>query len=803
MPTARPLSAAELAALEHAFAADPSGEAYRALTEAYLAVGRFMEAMVVCKKGVKAHPDDPSARVLLARVYADQGKDRKALEELQSILAAYPGFAAANLMAGGLHMRLGEREQGEAALRRAAEAAPDDADVKAALAKHGVSPAPRPAPPPPPAAAPPVLSRAAPAAPGAPGAGPRAGTPPPMPAARPGAPAGAPTPGTAAPAAPEHSGITGEIAIDETPSPTPVPSRGAAYAEELAAKYATREYTLSAPAGGKPGKRPSKGPKLLFTIGLAAVLVAALAGWLLYSRSRKATIEGIDRLLKETTPLVEKDQYAAYVDAAGKCKEILRLDEGSIAGHAYLAYVDAIRAGEHGDGDAVKAEAVKHVEEARKHGQRHSHLVAAEAYLKLYGGDPAGAKDTLKAVLGEEGAQSPFLQGALGAVLLREGDLDGARDVLAKAQKASAGDVRIAWLLAEQFRRRGEGYEAQSVAFYDYALRINKDHLGSILGKSLVLLSRGQYEEAGRGAVLVLAPQAGASKPQLALAQAIRGGVLALQGKTAEAAAAEAEATKLDPTSADIPALVGLRKLRGGDAAGAVESLQRAVAVDSRRVSLYADLVRAMLAREGGAKQAIETVKTVIKRLGEHPRLALILGDAYRAAGDMDLAQGQYEKAIQLGKPFPDARVALARLFRARNNLPGALTELELAISEYGQASGGGAAAAYVEKAEANRARGAKPDDLKALYLEALKADPANCDALFGASRIEAEQGRLGEEGKRRLEAFTRLCSRDPRVAEAGRLGAGSAAAPTAAPAPAPAPKPAKPAPRPRRRGRR
>jgi tetratricopeptide (TPR) repeat protein len=797
MPTARPLSAADLAALEHAFAADPSGEAYRPLTEAYLAVGRFMEAMVVCKKGVKAHPDDPSARVLLARVYADQGKDRKALEELQSILAAYPGFAAANLMAGGLHMRLGEREQGEAALRRAAEAAPDDAEVKAALAKHGVSPAPRPAPAPPapPAGAPPVLPRVG---PGAGGAN-RVATPPPMPAARPpGATAAAPPAG---PAASDHTGITGEIAIDEGPAPTPVPSRGAAYAEELAAKYATREYTLSTPAaGGKPGKRPSKGPKLLFTVGLAVVLVAALAGWLLYNRSRKATIEGIDRLLKETTPLVEKDQYAAYVDAAGKCKEILRLDDASIAGHAFLAYVDAIRAGEHGDGDAVKAEAVKHVEEARKHGQRHSHLVAAEAYLKLYGGDPAGAKETLKAVLGEEGAQSPFLQGALGAALLREGDLDGARDVLAKAQKASAGDVRIAWLLAEQFRRRGEGYEAQAVAFYDYALRINKDHLGSILGKSLVLLSRGQYEEAGRGAALVLTPQAGASKPQLALAQAIRGGVLALQGKAADAAAAEAEATKLDPASADIPALVGLRKLRGGDAAGAVEALQRAVAVDSKRVSLYADLVRAMLAREGGAKQAIDTVKSVIKRLGEHPRLALILGDAYRAAGDMDLAQGQYEKAIQLGKPFPDARVALARLFRARNNLPGALTELELAITEYGQASGGGAAAAYVEKAEANRARGGKPDELKALYLEALKADPANCDALFGASRIEAEQGKLGEDGKRRLEAFTRLCSRDPRVAEVGRLGAGTA---TAAPAPAPAPAPKRAPVKPRRRGRR
>jgi len=738
MPTPqKQLSAADLSALEHSFAADPASNAYRPLTEAYLAMGRFMEAMVVCKKGVKAHPDDPSARVLLARVYADQGKDRKALDELQAVVAAYPTFAAANRMAGVLHMRLGERQLGEAALRRAADAAPDDAEVREALAKHGVSAAPKP-----PAAAPPALPKAA------------------APATR------------GAPAAADSTSITGEIRItEETPTPTPVPKRkNVAYSEELAEKYATREFTLSAPAA-KGGKRRGKGHKLVFTMGLAAVLAVALGGWLLFNRSRKATIEGIDRLLKETVPLVEKDAYTAYVEAAGKCKAILNLDDESIAGHAYLAYVDAIRAGEHGDGDAVKAEAVKHVEETRKLGQRHSHLVAAEAYLKLHGGDAAGAKETLKAVLeGDEAAQSPFLLGALGAIQLREGDLDAARDVLAKAQKASPGDVRIAWLLAEQFRRRGEGYELQAAGFYDYALRINKDHLGSILGKSLVLLARGQIEEAGRGAQLALAPQAGASRPQQALAHAIRAGVLAGQGKPAEAAAAEQEAAKLDPSSADIPALAGVRKLRGGDAAGAVEALQRAVTLDSKRVSLYADLVRALLAKEGGAKQAIDTVKRTIARLGEHPRLALVLGDAYRAAGDADLARGQYDKAIQLGHPFPDARVALARLHRANKNIPGALVELTQAIDEYGAGGAGGAAAAYVEMAEAERARGAKPEVLKDLYVKALEKDPASCDALWGAAKIDADQGRLSDEGKRRLESYTRLCPREPHAAEAARL---------------------------------
>ncbi len=201
-----------------------------------------------------------------------------------------------------------------------------------------------------------------------------------------------------------------------------------------------------------------------------------------------------------------------------------------------------------------------------------------------------------------------------------------------------------------------------------------------------------------------------------------------------------------------------------------MEALQRAVSLDSKRVSLQADLVRALLAKEGGAKLAIETVKRTIARLGEHPRLALVLGDAYRVAGDADLARGQYEKAIQLGRPFPDARVALARLYRAKNNIPGALVELTQAIDEYGAGGAGGAAAAYVEMAEAERARGAKPEVLKGLFVKALEKDPASCDALWGAAKIDADLGRLGEEGKRRLEAYTRVCPREPHAADAARL---------------------------------
>jgi tetratricopeptide (TPR) repeat protein len=747
-PSTKPLSAAELAALEHAFATDPGSDAYRPLTEAYLGMGRFMEAMVVCKKGVKAHPDDPTPRVLLARIYAEQGKDRKALEELQAIIQAYPADAPAQRLAGVVHLRLGDRDAGTAALRRAAELAPADPEVQEALRKHGITAAPARAPSPA-AGGPPVAPRV--------GAPPKAGA--------------APAAPVASRAAASELPDSVDVSLESTPAPFNAPgtTRNAAYAQELAEKYATQEWTLT-DAGSLRAKKKGGRGTLVTTVSLFVVLALALGGWAMFNRARKARIEAIDKLLKETRELVDRDAFASYKQAAQRCAAILDLDRDSLAGHAFLAYIDAILAGEHGDGDATRAEAIKQVEAARRLG-RHSHLVAAEAYLRFQGGDAAGALKDLKSVVeGDEGAQSPLLQGVLGILQLQSGDLDAARETLGKAQKANPGDVRIAGALAEQFRRRGQGYELQASGFFDYALRIQKEHVPSILGKSLLLLDRGQGDEVLRGVQAVLSPTAGASPRQQALAHMIRGSVLHLQGKAAEGSAEEDAAAKADPSNPEIPYLLGRRKLREGDGAGAVEAFQRALGLDPRRVAYYADLTRALLGREGGAKQAVDQLKRAQTRVGESPRLALLLGDAYRAAGDQDLARGQYEKAIALGKPYPDARVALARLYRAQSNVPGALVELNQAIDEYRQGSAGGAAQAFVEMAETERSRGAKAELVQDLYEKALQADPASCDALWGAGKGAWDAGKHGEPTRQRLETYAKICARGAHAEEAGRL---------------------------------
>ncbi|HEY6105368.1 MAG TPA: tetratricopeptide repeat protein, partial [Anaeromyxobacteraceae bacterium] len=660
MPAPRQLSPAEIAALEHAFASDPTSEAYRPLAEAYLALGRFMEAMVVCKKGAKAHPANPAARVLLARVYAEQGKDRKALEEVQGALQEHPGDAGANRMAGLLRLKLGEREAGEAALRRAAEAAPGDPETLEALKKWGVT-----------AAAPVPAARAArPLAEGIPVA-PRVGSrgaavPPRAPAAS--AARAAPAP---RPAAPREA----------------APERNVAYAQELADKYGTQEFHLST---GKTGEIPlrrgeKKGPGLKASMLLVVALAGGLVGWYAYSTWKKQRAVEIDRLLKQTRELVEKDSYASYREAAKLAERIISLDAESIAGHAFLAYVDALRWGEHGEGDAVREEAKGHLESARRLAQGHSHAIAAGTYLKFFGGDPKGAVEDLERVLkGPEAGTSGLLYGQLGFIQMQSGDLDGARDSLATARKFADRDVRVNQMLAEQFRRRGLGYELQAITFYEAALRLGKDHVPSLLGVSQMLIGRDQLDEALRNVQKVL-DSGDASPRQLALAHALKGAALYGKGKSAEGAGEEQQALVLDPANPDIHAQMGRRRLAGGDVQGAVDSFQKAVQMDQQRVGFYVELANAMLRREGGARQAIEALKAAAGRLVGNARVVKLLGDAYRADGDLERARVEYEKALSMEKRFPDARVSLARVWRERRDWARALDELEKAAKEYGE----------------------------------------------------------------------------------------------------------------------
>ncbi|WP_235969446.1 tetratricopeptide repeat protein [Anaeromyxobacter diazotrophicus] len=779
----KPPTPAELAGFEHAFAADPSSEAYRPLTEAYLAMGRFMEAMVVCKKGVKAHPSDLAPRLLLARIYAAQGKDRKALEELEGALAVRPGDAEANRTAGLLHLKLGEKERGTAALRKAWETAPADPATLEAMQQWGLDFSAPATPPAAPRAAsvatpPPVLQ------PVSRGAG--APLPGPLPGARAegdGRPSAPRAEGTGRPAAPRGQGDATQGAAGQgnaAPAPAARPAEGhapaeaarsAAYADELAARYATQDWVLESHGEVRAARPRSRAP-LLATVGLGVALLLVLGVWFGLSSVRRARAVEIDRLLRQSRELIEKDGYASYREAARLCERILERDPDALGGHAYLAYVDALRWGEHGESESLREEARKHLDAVGRLGQPHSHAYAAEAYLRAYGGDVRGALEQLRRVMAGPEGGSALLHGVLGALALQAGELDAARDDLTWARQNAPGDVRVTALLAEQWRRRGPGHEIQAGALYDTALaRLVPDHVPSLLGKAQLLLAAGQADEALKRIDRVLGMGPNASPRQVAVAHALRGSALHAQGKAADGDAEEQQAIALDPADGEIHDLVGRRKLRAGDAAGAAAAFRKAADLEPTRVGFHADLAAALLQKPGGAPEAAAALEQASARVGG-ARLAKLLGDAWRAAGDGEKARAAYERALTLEPKNADARIALARLWRDRKDFPKALEELDRAVKDSSEAAAGGAAAAWIEIGETEELRGDPRDAVEKAYTSALKADPQSCPALFWLGRSRADRaGRYDPSlAKQMLQDYLRLCPRGARAGEAQRI---------------------------------
>jgi cellulose synthase operon protein C len=116
------IMSSDIQALEHEFSAKPTLDASIALSAMYLAQKRYMEAMVICKKGMKTAPSDWRGRLMLARIYMDQGKAPKAAEELAHVLRVEPRHAEALEMMGQSLWQQGHRDRAKNFLQQAKQA---------------------------------------------------------------------------------------------------------------------------------------------------------------------------------------------------------------------------------------------------------------------------------------------------------------------------------------------------------------------------------------------------------------------------------------------------------------------------------------------------------------------------------------------------------------------------------------------------------------------------------------------------------------------------------------------------------
>jgi tetratricopeptide (TPR) repeat protein len=469
----------DLSKLESAFAAD--ARAFVPLTTAYLQLGRFMEAMVVCKKGIKAVPDSVEGRLLLGRVYAEQGKVPKAIEEVKAVLATNPGNADAHYFHAQMLERSGRfddaiesfketirqnrRHEGawsalrakgidfnpgpspeeiaaqraaEEAARRAAEEAARRLEEERLAAEAAVA-----------AEAAALRAQQAKAAALAAAMGPR-------------------TTGS-------MPRITGSMAVNDpslAPTPTVDPAFAAAYAQTLYGYQGPQTQT---------GK---KGLGFGFTFGLGALLLLVLVGFGGGMWRYRAQQDEVLALLREQQALVKKDTTLGHKKALDKLEAALKIDDDNdiaVSQYAYSLNLLADRGVKE-----VEAKVAEATARAKKKAPQHPLSVAAQMVAARLSGNAAGAEALGRQLNADSKALPVPVRVELGRALAAQGKI---ADMVAVADSLrDVPDVNALVFVGEAYRRTGDNFRARQAL--DNALKTELYHDPARSLRALLILEQ-------------------------------------------------------------------------------------------------------------------------------------------------------------------------------------------------------------------------------------------------------------------------------------------------------------------------
>jgi tetratricopeptide (TPR) repeat protein len=90
-----------------------------------------MDRIAALEEFVKKDPDDPFPRYGLAMAYREAGRHDEAQDHFEVLLAQFPEYIAAYLMAGGNLVSLGRHQEAAEVYRRGVEAASRAGDAHA------------------------------------------------------------------------------------------------------------------------------------------------------------------------------------------------------------------------------------------------------------------------------------------------------------------------------------------------------------------------------------------------------------------------------------------------------------------------------------------------------------------------------------------------------------------------------------------------------------------------------------------------------------------------------------------------
>jgi tetratricopeptide (TPR) repeat protein len=298
------------------------------------------------------------------------------------------------------------------------------------------------------------------------------------------------------------------------------------------------------------------------------------------------------------------------------------------------------------------------------------------------------------------------------------------------------------------------------------------------------------YNSGRLAPALQLASQIVAARPLRADAHNLVGAILSAKGDRDGAAAAFAEAARLDPGNALFHANLGEAERQRGRLDAALAALTRAVALDPRSAQAFNNLGIVRFERRE-FEEAVACYQTAIAAEATYPEAHNNLGNALRALGRDDAAAEAYQQALLLREDYAEAYNNLAALLRDSDkpeeaehcyrraielrpgyldpygNLAGLLVDAnraDEALRVLGEALriDENHVPTLVNVARTQLGLGNHAQAEQACRL-ALARDPANADAELALGEVLQELDRFPEA----LAAFERATRRDPDAADA------------------------------------
>ena len=355
--------------------------------------------------------------------------------------------------------------------------------------------------------------------------------------------------------------------------------------------------------------------------------------------------------------------------------------------------------------------------------------------------DPQGAESALRKSL-SLGEKADHVVPMLALAVFRQGQAQQLIDEYGNTNlqdPAANADLRAAlgqaWLVRGDVKQAAQSFAA--------ALSAQPDHARAQLGQAMVAAQGGTVDDA-----LALTELALKSDPRLEEGHAFKGQILMTKGQRASAIESFERALAID--AAYLPARLALAAIlidgRDYDKAKAVLAVAGPSPKDPRLNFLNARLAL----RQGDMQKAKDSAAAVLRQAPDHGPTLLLAGEVELRSGNLGLAEQHLSQAARI-QPTPAAQRLLATTY-LRQNRPGkAIDVLQPALQESGPKDAGLmmlAGEAYLANGDVRRA---------AEFFEASKsAGPTEAAARTRLGQIAVTRGDF-DRGAAELQAASAL----------------------------------------------